>query len=171
MCYLLSHYYFIASLVCLSKHQSPPLFLKKLWMVQWQFDPFQLGLHLVERCLSCTHEETFSYVNSIVVNSKKKCILLQVEKQCAHFFSVTINEQQAEAGLVVRVTSTAQSKFKVPKVSPRMSYIFINYCKYLPFLYSWGKKLIAHLLSSVYIQLLYFEQDANGGYGLALQVT
>ncbi|KAG6759613.1 hypothetical protein POTOM_036097 [Populus tomentosa] len=53
----------------------------------------------------------------------------KVEKQCAHFFGVTINEQQAEAGIVVRVTSTTQSKFK----------------------------------------LLYFEQDANGGYGLALQ--
>ncbi|XP_057960793.1 chaperone protein dnaJ 15 [Malania oleifera] len=53
----------------------------------------------------------------------------KVEKQCAHFFGVTINEQQAEAGIVVRVTSAAQSKFK----------------------------------------LLYFEQDANGGYGLALQ--
>ncbi|RYQ93610.1 hypothetical protein Ahy_B09g099868 isoform E [Arachis hypogaea] len=54
---------------------------------------------------------------------------LQVEKQCAHFFGVTINEEQAESGIVIRVTSTAQSKFK----------------------------------------LLYFEQDANGGYGLALQ--
>ncbi|XP_042503264.1 chaperone protein dnaJ 15-like [Macadamia integrifolia] len=53
----------------------------------------------------------------------------KVEKQCAHFFGVTINEQQAQAGIVVRVTSAAQSKFK----------------------------------------LLYFEQDANGGYGLALQ--
>jgi hypothetical protein len=40
-------------------------------------------------------------------------MLLQVEKQCAHFFGVTINEQQAEAGIVVRVTSNAQSKFKV----------------------------------------------------------
>ncbi|KAJ6721166.1 DNAJ DOMAIN (PROKARYOTIC HEAT SHOCK PROTEIN) [Salix viminalis] len=54
----------------------------------------------------------------------------KVEKQCAHFFGVTINEQQAEAGIVVRITSATQSKFK----------------------------------------LLYFEQDANGGYGLALQV-
>lgn len=53
----------------------------------------------------------------------------KVEKQCAHFFGVTINEHQAEAGVVVRVTSAAQSKFK----------------------------------------LLYFEQDTNGGYGLALQ--
>ncbi|RYR37133.1 hypothetical protein Ahy_A09g042065 isoform C [Arachis hypogaea] len=57
------------------------------------------------------------------------CRKLQVEKQCAHFFGVTINEEQAESGIVIRVTSTAQSKFK----------------------------------------LLYFEQDANGGYGLALQ--
>ncbi|KAF5751910.1 hypothetical protein HS088_TW02G00929 [Tripterygium wilfordii] len=53
----------------------------------------------------------------------------KVEKQCAHFFGVTINEQQAESGIVVRVTSTSQSKFK----------------------------------------LLYFEHEANGGYGLALQ--
>ncbi|KAL0446858.1 UNVERIFIED_CONTAM: Zinc finger protein BRUTUS [Sesamum latifolium] len=53
----------------------------------------------------------------------------KVEKQCAHFFGVSINEEQAEAGIVVRVTSAAQSKFK----------------------------------------LLYFEHEANGGYGLALQ--
>lgn len=38
---------------------------------------------------------------------------MQVEKQNAHFFSVTINEQQAQSGIVVRVTSAAQSKFKV----------------------------------------------------------
>ncbi|KAM7464319.1 hypothetical protein LguiA_032440 [Lonicera macranthoides] len=53
----------------------------------------------------------------------------KVEKQCAHFFGVTITNEQAESGIVVRVTSAAQSKFK----------------------------------------LLYFEQDVNGGYGLALQ--
>ncbi|URE38555.1 DnaJ domain [Musa troglodytarum] len=43
----------------------------------------------------------------------------KVEKQCAHFFSITINDQQAQAGVVIR--------------------------------------------------LLYFEQEPNGGYGLALQ--
>ncbi|CAI0552956.1 unnamed protein product [Linum tenue] len=37
----------------------------------------------------------------------------KVEKQCAHFFGVTISEQQAESGIVVRVSSSAQSKFKV----------------------------------------------------------
>ncbi|KAG8366637.1 hypothetical protein BUALT_Bualt17G0100400 [Buddleja alternifolia] len=53
----------------------------------------------------------------------------KVEKQCAHFFGVTISDEQAESGIVVRVTSASQSKFK----------------------------------------LLYFEQDGNAGYGLALQ--
>ncbi|KAI3720061.1 hypothetical protein L6452_20970 [Arctium lappa] len=37
----------------------------------------------------------------------------KVEKQCAHFFGVTISEEQAQAGIVVRVTSAAQSKFKL----------------------------------------------------------
>ncbi|OVA07377.1 DnaJ domain [Macleaya cordata] len=37
----------------------------------------------------------------------------KVDKQCAHFFGVTINEQQAQAGIVVRATSPAQSKFKL----------------------------------------------------------
>ncbi|XWS63537.1 hypothetical protein CRYUN_Cryun06bG0107400 [Craigia yunnanensis] len=36
----------------------------------------------------------------------------KVDKQCAHFFGVTISDEQAEAGIVVRVTSTSQSKFK-----------------------------------------------------------
>ncbi|KAL7240406.1 hypothetical protein ACSBR2_006121 [Camellia fascicularis] len=36
----------------------------------------------------------------------------KVEKQCAHFFGVTISDEQAESGIVVRVTSAAQSKFK-----------------------------------------------------------
>lgn len=53
----------------------------------------------------------------------------KVEKQSAHFFGVTINDQQAQTGIVVRVTSVSHSKFK----------------------------------------LLYFEQEATGGYGLALQ--
>ncbi|XP_076951226.1 chaperone protein dnaJ 15-like [Bidens hawaiensis] len=37
----------------------------------------------------------------------------KVEKQCAHFFSVTISDEQAKSGIVIRVTSTAQSKFKL----------------------------------------------------------
>jgi hypothetical protein len=37
----------------------------------------------------------------------------KVEKQSAHFFGVTISEEQAHSGIVVRVTSVAQSKFKL----------------------------------------------------------
>ncbi|KAG7589369.1 DnaJ domain [Arabidopsis suecica] len=37
----------------------------------------------------------------------------KVDKHCAHFFRVTISEQPAESGVVVRVTSTEQSKFKL----------------------------------------------------------
>ncbi len=36
-----------------------------------------------------------------------------MEKQGAHFFGITISEAQAEAGVVVHVSSAAQSKFKV----------------------------------------------------------
>ncbi|KAL9992782.1 putative DnaJ domain, Chaperone J-domain superfamily [Helianthus debilis subsp. tardiflorus] len=40
----------------------------------------------------------------------------KVEKQCAQFFRVTISEEQAKSGIVVRVTSAAQSKFKVLQI-------------------------------------------------------
>uniref|UniRef100_A0A0D3FTV0 Uncharacterized protein n=1 Tax=Oryza barthii TaxID=65489 RepID=A0A0D3FTV0_9ORYZ len=33
------------------------------------------------------------------------------DKQCARFYGVTITEEQARSGIVVRVTSAAQSKF------------------------------------------------------------
>lgn len=37
----------------------------------------------------------------------------RVEKQGAHFYGVTISEAQADAGVVIRASSTAQSKFKL----------------------------------------------------------
>ncbi|KAF3771561.1 Chaperone protein dnaJ 15 [Nymphaea thermarum] len=36
----------------------------------------------------------------------------KVEKQQAHFYSVSINDQQAQDGIVIRVVSSSQSKFK-----------------------------------------------------------
>lgn len=51
--------------------------------------------------------------------------LMQVEKQGAHFFGVTITEQQAQAGIVVRVTSPAQSKFKVIYLKWKIFYLTI----------------------------------------------
>ncbi|XP_060675940.1 chaperone protein dnaJ 15-like isoform X1 [Ziziphus jujuba] len=91
----------------------------------------QLGIHSIlssvsGKVLSCLLSWTFILSG---IFRLLDFVLLQVDKQNAHFFGVTINEQQAKCGIVVRVTSNAQSKFK----------------------------------------LLYFEQDVNGGYGLALQ--
>ncbi|KAI3502600.1 hypothetical protein L1887_30780 [Cichorium endivia] len=37
----------------------------------------------------------------------------KVEKQSAHFFGVNVTEEQAKAGIIVRVTSATQSKFKL----------------------------------------------------------
>ncbi|XP_009418375.2 chaperone protein dnaJ 15-like [Musa acuminata AAA Group] len=37
----------------------------------------------------------------------------KVDKHCAHFFGVTISDQQAQAGIVIRVTSAVRSKFKL----------------------------------------------------------
>ncbi|KAL1808329.1 hypothetical protein ACET3Z_025319 [Daucus carota] len=40
-------------------------------------------------------------------------VFRKVEKQCAHFYSVTITETEAEAGIVCRVQSSDKSKFKL----------------------------------------------------------
>lgn len=57
---------------------------------------------------------------------------MQVEKQNAHFFGVTISDEQAEAGIVVRVTSAAQSKFKVHFIHLYDRY-FHALCIFMPF--------------------------------------
>lgn len=106
----LSLYSSIASWVFLSRLQYLLMFLKKLSMGQLQSDRYLLEHQLVERCFNyCYHGLSFFLVFSVCLI----LFLLQVDKQNAHFFGVTINEQQAESGIVVRVTSYAQSKFKV----------------------------------------------------------
>lgn len=37
----------------------------------------------------------------------------QVEKQSAHFYSVTLTEEESQAGLICKVQSSAKNKFKV----------------------------------------------------------
>ncbi|KAJ0257728.1 Chaperone protein dnaJ 16 [Hirschfeldia incana] len=45
--------------------------------------------------------------------TKKAIFLLQVEKQCAHFYAVTVSEEEVSSGLVCRVESSSKSKFKL----------------------------------------------------------
>lgn len=120
-CFLL--YLVTASWVSQSRLPFRLMFLKKLWMALLQSDPFQWEHLLVERFVhsswwmkQCNNLGFYLFLTHLCGNLLLSHLcgnLLQVEKQCAHFFGVTINEQQAESGIVVRVTSTAQSKFKV----------------------------------------------------------
>lgn len=93
-----------------------------------------------------------------------------MEKQCAHFFGVTINEHQAEAGVVVRVTSAAQSKFKVHLYMHSLNSPSLTHTRTRRGTVVLANFELIFAFSSVTFQLLYFEQDTNGGYGLALQV-
>jgi len=112
-CFLL--YLVTASWVSQSRLPFRLMFLKKLWMALLQSDPFQSEHLLVERFVhsSWWMKQCNNLLGFYLFLFHLCGNLLQVEKQCAHFFGVTINEQQAESGIVVRVTSTAQSKFKV----------------------------------------------------------
>ncbi|KAH9773510.1 Chaperone protein dnaJ 16 [Citrus sinensis] len=78
-------------------------------------------------------------------------ITRKVEKQCAHFYSVTITEEEARAGFVCRVQSSDKSKFKVYKNSVSIPLGTI------------------HSFSSSTLLLLYFDREGTGGLSLALQ--
>ncbi|KAK1269082.1 Chaperone protein dnaJ 15 [Acorus gramineus] len=89
----------------------------------------KLGVPIKTTISATVLEEALSGVVTVRPLRLGTSVTGKVEKQCAHFYGVTISDQQAQLGIVVRVVSAAQSKFK----------------------------------------LLYFEHEANGGYGLALQ--
>ncbi|KAK1326728.1 Chaperone protein dnaJ 15 [Acorus calamus] len=89
----------------------------------------KLGVPIKTTISATVLEEALSGVVTVRPLRLGTSVTGKVEKQCAHFYGVTVSDQQAQLGIVVRVVSAAQSKFK----------------------------------------LLYFEHEANGGYGLALQ--
>ncbi|KAK4358191.1 hypothetical protein RND71_023801 [Anisodus tanguticus] len=78
----------------------------------------------------------------------------KVEKQSAHFYSVTITEKEAKGGLVFRVHSREKSKFKTSDDRK------ISFAEGLPETVALPTK----------VELLYFDQEENGGLSLALQV-
>ncbi|KAJ0037943.1 hypothetical protein Pint_23073 [Pistacia integerrima] len=80
-------------------------------------------------------------------------ITRKVEKQCAHFYSVTITEEEARAGFVCRVQSSDKSKFKHQVLSSLPD----GYDELLVF------------ASHTFEVLLYFDQEGSTGLSLALQ--
>ncbi|KAG0593871.1 hypothetical protein M758_UG027000 [Ceratodon purpureus] len=89
----------------------------------------KLGVPIKTTISACVLEEALNGTVTIRPLPLGRPVNDKVEKQGAHFFGITISGAQAEAGVVIRVVSPVQSKFK----------------------------------------LLYFEQEENGGLGLALQ--
>ncbi|XP_028077611.1 chaperone protein dnaJ 16-like [Camellia sinensis] len=57
----------------------------------------------------------------------------KVEKQCAHFYAVTITEEEARSGFVCRAQSPDKSKFKVCTRMLSNLYVRCGRCSYLNF--------------------------------------
>ncbi|KAJ6981129.1 hypothetical protein NC653_024503 [Populus alba x Populus x berolinensis] len=73
----------------------------------------KLGVPIKTTISATVLEEALNGVVDIRPLSLGEPISRKVEKQCAHFYSVTITEEEARAGFVCRVQSSDKSKFKL----------------------------------------------------------
>ncbi|CAN6468321.1 unnamed protein product [Victoria cruziana] len=73
----------------------------------------KLGVPIKTTISTTVLEEALSGNINIQTLSLGTPISGKVEKQDAHFFCISVTEQQAKDGIVVRVVSSAQSKFKL----------------------------------------------------------
>jgi DnaJ-class molecular chaperone len=73
----------------------------------------KLGVPIKTTVSATVLEEALNGLVSIRPLPLGQFISRRVEKQCAHFYSVTITEEEARAGFVCRVQSSDKSKFKV----------------------------------------------------------
>ena len=98
------------------EYQLRPLYQQLSWrrrlMVLLIFIHFHLGCLFVGRwgISFLVYVSILAIVLGLII---KFYIFEQVEKQCAHFYSVTITEEEARDGFVCRVQSSDKSKFKV----------------------------------------------------------
>ncbi|KAB5537577.1 hypothetical protein DKX38_015110 [Salix brachista] len=73
----------------------------------------KLGVPIKTTISATVLEEALNGVVDIRPLSLGEPISRKVERQCAHFYSVTITEEEAKAGFVCRVQSSDKSKFKL----------------------------------------------------------
>jgi hypothetical protein len=73
----------------------------------------KLGVPIKTTVSATVLEEALNGLVSIRPLPLGQFISRRVEKQCAHFYSVTITEEEARAGFVCRVQSSDKSKFKL----------------------------------------------------------
>ncbi|XP_037495601.1 chaperone protein dnaJ 16 isoform X2 [Jatropha curcas] len=98
-----------------SESQELELDLSSLGTVNTMFAALfsKLGVPIKTTVSATVLEEALNGVVSIRPLPLGQSITRKVEKQCAHFYSVTITEEEARAGFVCRVQSSDKSKFKL----------------------------------------------------------
>ncbi|KAJ9172093.1 hypothetical protein P3X46_015376 [Hevea brasiliensis] len=98
-----------------SESQELELDLSSLGTVNTMFAALfsKLGVPIKTTVSATVLEEALNGVVSIRPLPLGQPISRKVEKQCAHFYSVTITEEEARAGFVCRVQSSDKSKFKL----------------------------------------------------------
>ncbi|XP_042049028.1 chaperone protein dnaJ 16-like [Salvia splendens] len=98
-----------------SESQELELDLSSLGTVNTMFAAIfsKLGVPIKTTVSATVLEEALNGAVSIRPLLLGQSLCRKVEKQCAHFYSVTITEKEAQAGLVCRVSSSDKSKFKL----------------------------------------------------------
>nr|DAD34684.1 TPA_asm: hypothetical protein HUJ06_005324 [Nelumbo nucifera] len=98
-----------------SESQELELDLSSLGAVNTMFAALfsKLGVPIKTTVSATILEEALNGLVTIRPLQLGQPLFKKVEKQCAHFYSVTITEQEAQAGFVCRVQSPDKSKFKV----------------------------------------------------------
>ncbi|KAF5746642.1 Chaperone protein dnaJ 16 [Tripterygium wilfordii] len=98
-----------------SESQDLELDLSSLGAVNTMFAALfsKLGVPIKTTVSATVLEEALNGVVTIRPLPLGQSISRKVEKQCAHFYSVTITEEEARAGLVCQVQSSDRSKFKL----------------------------------------------------------
>nr|GMD16986.1 chaperone protein DnaJ 16 [Ipomoea batatas] len=98
-----------------SDNQDMELDLSSLGPVNTMFAALfsKLGVPIKTAVSATVLEEALNGSVSIRPLPLGQPICRKVEKQCAHFYSVTITEKEAKGGFVCRVQSSDKSKFKL----------------------------------------------------------
>lgn len=73
----------------------------------------KLGVHIKTTVSATVLEEALNGTVTISPIPFGQPLRKKVEKQCAHFYSITLTEKEAQSGLVCRVYSSDKSKFKL----------------------------------------------------------
>ncbi|KAK9117032.1 hypothetical protein Sjap_015979 [Stephania japonica] len=103
-----------------SESQELELDLSSLGAVNTMFAALfsKLGVPIKTTVSATVLEEALNGAVTVQPLELGQPLFRKVEKQCAHFYSVTITEQEAQSGLVCRVQSPDKSKFKLLYFEP-----------------------------------------------------